>query len=682
MKYLKNIGIALGVLAVSIPLFSYAAPVAEIYRSLIPETTNKYYIGTTTPSNITWLGLFTQNASTTNLTVNGQGAGCAQFSSSGLLTSTGVNCGTGSGGSSFGKTWELSTINGQQYLSPTTTVPIQINSTATSTFNGALLVGTTTLPSDYVVQDKLRVQDNRNDFTDAGIENSSTGNCATSEFDALNNLTTLTNHFSAFGITGGNFSGVGCTNVPYTGFGPDSTYILNPNGNMNFALGTTSSPGQFRWYTNGYTSADLKMILTQGGFLGIGSTTPDSPLTISNNLTTFATPQNGTMLHIIRNGALNARISLDTYNNVNSNGAIYQGRTAGGTVGSPSAPSANETLAAYGGDGYGTTGFHNVSVGAFAVKAETGSFSDSSAPTYLAFFTAPSGSIAATERLRITSSGFAGLGTTTPFGLMSIGSHNGSITNPLFLVATSSTGIATTTLFSISNVGTLVNNPLLASTTALFTSGFTSYASSTLQNFTGVNATTTNATTTTLNLLNATGNITVAGLNATSSIVLTAGGATGNITGSAVGPTQVEFVTNLVNTWVMDYASSTQPTPFCSFWNIAMPNSYDGGSLQAKFFWTATTSSGTVNWGIRAGSFGNGSTIDTALSATTTVTDTLIGVNSLNVSSWSVPFTPANSVAGSQLVVFHVCRGANDTLNTNARLMEVLLGYKKRQFSD
>jgi hypothetical protein len=223
---------------------------------------------------------------------------------------------------------------------------------------------------------------------------------------------------------------------------------------------------------------------------------------------------------------------------------------------------------------------------------------------------------------------------------------------------------------------------LYASSTSLFSNGLMAYASSTFQRFTGTFSTTTSATTTTFNLLNSTGNITVGGLNATSSIVLTAGGGTGNITGPAVGPTQVEFATNLTNTWVMDYASSTLVAPFCAFWNVTMPNSYDGGSMQAQFFWTATTSSGTVNWGIRAKSFVDGNALDAALSATSTVTDTLLSANQLHVSTWSAPFTPTGAVAGPQLVTFHVCRGAGDTLDTNTRLMQVLLGFKKRQFSD
>lgn len=74
--------------------------------------------------------------------LTGQGTGCAQFSANGTLTSTGSDCGTGSGGNLFGQAWEL--ISG--FLSPTTTVPVKINAATTlatttaSMLNGAIYV--------------------------------------------------------------------------------------------------------------------------------------------------------------------------------------------------------------------------------------------------------------------------------------------------------------------------------------------------------------------------------------------------------------------------------------------------------------------------------------------------------------------------------------------------------------
>src|SRR4051812_44492997 len=58
------------------------------------------FTGTTSPSSAITQTLFGKA-----FRLTGQSSGCAQFSANGTLTSTGVNCGTGSGGtSSFGTT--------------------------------------------------------------------------------------------------------------------------------------------------------------------------------------------------------------------------------------------------------------------------------------------------------------------------------------------------------------------------------------------------------------------------------------------------------------------------------------------------------------------------------------------------------------------------------------------------
>lgn len=327
-----------------------------------------------------------------------------------------------------------------------------------------VLVGTSTIPSDVVTGDIFRVQGQTNDFIDGAVENVSSGVCATAEWDAQNNLTTLTNHFAAFGITGGSFTGSGCSNVPYTGFLPDSSYILNPNGDINFALGTTSSNGQFKWFTQGYATQNLRMILTAGGSLGLGSTTPDSPLTITNNLTSFATPVAGTSIHFVQSGA-NARIVGDTYNG-GAVGTNYQGRKAQGTNLAPLSPNANDSLVLIGGDGYGKTKFHDASVGSFVIKAEGAPYTDTSAATYASIFTTPTTSVSALERMRITGVGDVGFGSTSPFANFVIQANpfDSDIDTVLFIVA-SSTATATTTAFRIDNTGHIFassTNPVLS----------------------------------------------------------------------------------------------------------------------------------------------------------------------------------------------------------------------------
>jgi hypothetical protein len=124
----------------------------------------------------------------------------------------------------------------------------------------------------------------------------------------------------------------------------------------------------------------------------------------------FAAPQTGTLLHFISESAsFNGRISLDSYVSSQATGSIFQGRTSRGTISSPSAATADQVLAAYGGDGYGATGFHGSSVGSFTVRSD-GTMTDTSAPTYLTMSTTPSASSTSAERFRVGSAGQLGIG--------------------------------------------------------------------------------------------------------------------------------------------------------------------------------------------------------------------------------------------------------------------------------
>lgn len=134
----------------------------------------------------------------------------------------------------------------------------------------------------------------------------------------------------------------------------------------------------------------------------IGSVNDSNYLLISNVLTS-PSPQSGTVLHLVTSGFTNTRISSDTYSN-SVNGSIFQGRHAKNTSGAPSALTADYSLAVFGGDGYGTDSFHNVSLGAFVIKSE-GTMTNTSAPTYLSFMNTPSGSTTIAEKMRLKSDG-------------------------------------------------------------------------------------------------------------------------------------------------------------------------------------------------------------------------------------------------------------------------------------
>ncbi len=93
---------ALTIFALSAP-FAFAAPVSNIYRSIVPEADNTYYIGTTSPSNFRYNGNFN------NLTVTGTCTGC--------------------GSSSGQDVWQ--TVANNQYITPTTTLGAILNASST-----------------------------------------------------------------------------------------------------------------------------------------------------------------------------------------------------------------------------------------------------------------------------------------------------------------------------------------------------------------------------------------------------------------------------------------------------------------------------------------------------------------------------------------------------------------------
>lgn len=95
---------------------------------------------TTTPSG----AAITQRQANTKLLITGQSSGCAQFGSTGFLTSTGSNCGTGGGGGS-GATTTINNVNGPTFTFATSSVGcLNINistSTGQLTFSPGLNIG-------------------------------------------------------------------------------------------------------------------------------------------------------------------------------------------------------------------------------------------------------------------------------------------------------------------------------------------------------------------------------------------------------------------------------------------------------------------------------------------------------------------------------------------------------------
>lgn len=170
--------------------------------------------------------------------------------------------------------------------------------------------------------------------------------------------------------------------------------------------------------------------------------------------------------------------------------------------------------------------------------------------------------------------------------------------------------------------------------------------------------------------------ITTSGMKQT--LVLTAAAGSPSGTSGASGPTKVSFPTNNRDVWVLDFSNGTSVT--YAFWDIIMPDNWDGGQLTATFHWFAndTTTSG-VRWGIAAVATGDGEALDAAFGTAAEVTDANGGVaNQLRVSPATAGFLPGGTPAAGKTVTFRVYRDpahVDDTLAATARLLKVVIEY-------
>ena len=231
-------------------------------------------------------------------------------------------------------------------------------------------------------------------------------------------------------------------------------------------------------YVNAQVPSSGGYLLTNSnGSVSIGTQVNTAPLTVTNFTTAFPTPQTGTLVHLVSSGiTINPRISMDAFNGANVNGSIFQGRRAGGSAGTPTAALADYTLAGFAGDGYGTDSFHNISVGAYVIKAEE-PMTNTSAPTYLSLMTTPSGSTTIAERMRIKSTGGlrfnsygSGTNTGTPVYSLQVDASGNVIEGGMG--GSASWGSITGTLSSQSDLQTALNAKLNISDTATMLSAY------------------------------------------------------------------------------------------------------------------------------------------------------------------------------------------------------------------
>lgn len=142
-------------------------------------------------------------------------------------------------------------------------------------------------------------------------------------------------------------------------------------------------------------------------------------------------------------------------------------------------------------------------------------------------------------------------------------------------------------------------------------------------------------------------------------------------TGGCAQLTKTEMATSLFNVQSLDFDQTTQE--FAQI-QIVLPRKYDNGTITAVFYWTATSGSGTVQWGISGGAYSNDDALTVAFGSAQTADDTLIATNDLHISPETSAITLAGTPADADFIAIQVSRNpGSDTLNADAKLLGISL---------
>jgi hypothetical protein len=158
--------------------------------------------------------------------------------------------------------------------------------------------------------------------------------------------------------------------------------------------------------------------------------------------------------------------------------------------------------------------------------------------------------------------------------------------------------------------------------------------------------------------------------------MLTGAGGWASTTGGAALPQKVEFGTNDVDLYLIDFDQTTEEY---TQWTVIMPSDWDGSTVTAYFYWTCSAgTTGNVIWGLQGRSYADDEAIDQAWGTAQEVTDGFLAQGDLHVSGVTSAITLAGTPAANELVQFRAYRKAadvGDTFDADARLIGIRVVY-------
>lgn len=142
-------------------------------------------------------------------------------------------------------------------------------------------------------------------------------------------------------------------------------------------------------------------------------------------------------------------------------------------------------------------------------------------------------------------------------------------------------------------------------------------------------------------------------------------------TTTGCGVDSTELSTNKVNTDQLLFDTATEEYAQAL---VMMPSNYNYGTITARFYWTASSGSGGVAFGLRGRAYADDDALDQAQGTGQVTTDTFIVADDLHVTAATSAITLAGTPAANRPVQFEIYRqvsNASDTLGVDARLLGV-----------
>ncbi len=198
---------------------------------------------------------------------------------------------------------------------PTVSAITATSPTATSTFAGAVKIGS----GNLLPAAPFQIGGTLDSYLQANIQNLSSGTSASSDWIATNNLGTDSTYYVDLGINSSNYS-----NSSYTITGPNDAYLYAQSNALSIGTATSSPLGVIKFHTGGTLAENERMRIDVNGNIGIGTTSPYAKLSVSGMVvgqgfhatsttatSTFAGGLIGTGLSIFDNVEFGA-LSFDT----------------------------------------------------------------------------------------------------------------------------------------------------------------------------------------------------------------------------------------------------------------------------------------------------------------------------------------------------------------------------------